>query len=686
MDVLLAFGAALLAFRLAGRLLRRGHATWAAALGSYAIASGALAWGAAHGWDGPSFRVYYVFGGLLTAPLLGAGSLRLAGRRWAVPAALVWAGLAVGIAVAVPVRGGFAGTAIPEAQQHLALFPARIAAIAGNSLGTLAVVAVAVATFRARPVGNALILAGVSVAAVGSTLAGLGIATTAASFALGVALLYAGVAGLQWNGMRRLLAAAVLALAVAVPAIAAARGDQTAGSRLAAPTYYGAVGPILNEKCAGCHTLGGVAPFPLRTAADAHRYADSIAAVVKSGAMPPWPPAADSSPFVGQGHRVLSAAERQALVDWAAAGAPAGSARPLPQPAATARPPGSRVLALAPAKAYLPSTKNGSLDDYHCFLLDPKLARNTYITGATIEPSATALVHHVILFEAAGAAAGAATRENAASGGNGWTCFGGPGLPTDTNLAAADALRFGSPQWLAAWVPGHVTNDLPAGHGILLHRGSKIVMQVHYNLAHGAKPDRSRALLTTAPRGAKVKPLETMLLAAPVELPCPRGASGALCTRAAAMADLAEKYGAGARYMPTGLLFLCGKSLADYPNDVGDGTAIATSCDRTAPQRLTIYGVAGHMHLRGRDVTLKLISQGKERTLLHIPAWDFRWQDQYFLKQPIAVRAGDTLRLSCRFDNSANAQPPGVPAPRYVLWGEGTTDEMCLGALSVALG
>jgi hypothetical protein len=92
------------------------------------------------------------------------------------------------------------------------------------------------------------------------------------------------------------------------------------------------------------------------------------------------------------------------------------------------------------------------------------------------------------------------------------------------------------------------------------------------------------------------------------------------------------------------------------------------------------------MHLRGRDVTLKLISAGKERTLLHIPAWDFRWQDEYFLKQPIAVHAGDTLRLSCRFDNSADAQPPGVPAPRYVLWGEGTTDEMCLGALSVALG
>lgn len=193
MDVLLAFGAALLALRLAGVLLRRGFAAWAAALGCYAVSSAALAWGAAAGWNGAAFRVYYLFGGLLTAPLLGAGSLLLAGRRWAAPAALLWSGLAAGIVVAAPLHGVFAGTQIPEAQQHLALFPARIAAIAGNSAGTLAVLAVAVLTFQRRPLGNALVVAGVGVAAVGSALAGLGIAATAGSLALAVLLLYAGV-------------------------------------------------------------------------------------------------------------------------------------------------------------------------------------------------------------------------------------------------------------------------------------------------------------------------------------------------------------------------------------------------------------------------------------------------------------------------------------------------------------
>ena len=84
MDVLLSFGAALLSLRLAGLLGRKGRTAWAGSLLSFAAATGAMAWGAAHGWDARSFRVYYLAGALLSAPLLGVGSLQLwdaAGRR-----------------------------------------------------------------------------------------------------------------------------------------------------------------------------------------------------------------------------------------------------------------------------------------------------------------------------------------------------------------------------------------------------------------------------------------------------------------------------------------------------------------------------------------------------------------------------------------------------------------------------
>lgn len=201
MEALLAFGAALLALRLAGALLARWRArrapelaAWSASLAAYALASAALAWGAAWGWNGASFRAYYLFGGLLTAPLLGTGSLLLAQRRWAAPVALVYVGLAIGVAVAVPLSEPVSGTTIPEAQRHLDLFPARALAVAGNVAGTAAAVVVLVAGLRRRPLGNALILLGILVAAAGSALAGLGAAETAAFIAVGAALLYAGFA------------------------------------------------------------------------------------------------------------------------------------------------------------------------------------------------------------------------------------------------------------------------------------------------------------------------------------------------------------------------------------------------------------------------------------------------------------------------------------------------------------
>jgi hypothetical protein len=198
-DALVAFAAALLSFRLAGLLATRYRTSrkpellaWSAGLAAYAVAAAAIAWGEAHGWDARAFRVYYAAGALLTAPLLGVGSLLLAGRRRAAPVALLYAGLAIGISLAMPAHGSFAAHGIPQAQDHLAFLPARLLAILANSLGTLAVVGIALRSIRRRPLGNALIVAGIAAAAIGSGLAGLGAAGSAVGIAVGAALLYAG--------------------------------------------------------------------------------------------------------------------------------------------------------------------------------------------------------------------------------------------------------------------------------------------------------------------------------------------------------------------------------------------------------------------------------------------------------------------------------------------------------------
>ncbi len=201
MSVLVPFAATLLSLRLAGLLLRAERTVWAGAFLAYAIGSGATAWGTAHGFDATSFRVYYGAGALLTAPLLGAGALELVGRPLGRAAGLIWTGLAIGAVVAMPVHGAFT-RAVPSASAHLGWAP-RVLAIAGNSAGTVIVVAVALATLRRRLLANAFILAGVACAAIGSALSGFGVAATSVLVGLAVALLYVGAAPDAIDGLRR---------------------------------------------------------------------------------------------------------------------------------------------------------------------------------------------------------------------------------------------------------------------------------------------------------------------------------------------------------------------------------------------------------------------------------------------------------------------------------------------------
>jgi len=172
-----------------------------------------------------------------------------------------------------------------------------------------------------------------------------------------------------------------------------------------------------------------------------------------------------------------------------------------------------RVTVRMPS-AYTPSAPTGvGTDDYRCFLLDPKIAADSFITGFDVRPGNPDVVHHVILFRVPPDLVGQAERKDADTPGEGWTCFGGSGID--------DGSIYDAP-WLGAWAPGGAEQVYAAGLGERFDAGARIVMQVHYNLVNGVEPDTSAAKLRLT-RDPSTTALETRLLPAPVELPCRPG-------------------------------------------------------------------------------------------------------------------------------------------------------------------
>ncbi|WP_164100932.1 redoxin family protein [Candidatus Laterigemmans baculatus] len=99
---------------------------------------------------------------------------------------------------------------------------------------------------------------------------------------------------------------------------------------------------------------------------------------------------------------------------------------------------------------------------------------------------------------------------------------------------------------------------------------------------------------------------------------------------------------------------------------------------RRLPFDVQILGFLPHMHLRGKAARYELVTENGTELLLDVPRYDFNWQLLYRLAQPRSLKAGDTLRFTCWYDNSENN--PANPDPtRTVTWGPQTYDEMHLG-------
>ena len=429
-------------------------------------------------------------------------------------------------------------------------------------------------------------------------------------------------------------------------------------------SFSSEVMPILEASCASCHTSGGpgAAHLVLDTAQDAKDNALYIASAADIGYMPPWPAADGGLAF--HDDRRLSEQQRTTMLEWFEEGAGLDVA-PNTAIVATGRAVVSIerdiVMAGAPYKG---STENR--DDYRCQIYDPGLESEQYLQGFGLEADRTEVVHHALLFRAQSATRDSFEGIDVADPAVGWECGGlvGSGSSTD------------SVQQILSWAPGQDPTILPSDTGLAMQAGDFFIAQIHYHyepVLDSLAPDESAVVLdfaspaVLAAAGGSLDPIELTLYLGPAEIPCSSDQSGPLCDRDAAAR--AVRGGGGIAGM---LMRRCGKTPEDFAG-MTNGVATAT-CDLPATPG-QIVSVWGHMHELGSAYRM-VLNPGTpgETVLLDIPKWDFDWQLNYSPIDDVVLVPGDIIRVECTWDR---AVAPHGAEPKYVMWAEGTEDEMC---------
>ena len=445
------------------------------------------------------------------------------------------------------------------------------------------------------------------------------------------------------------------------------------------PSFAKVVQPILESNCASCHGKGqlGYGDWKLETAGDAADFASGLALVTRTKYMPPWP--ASDLGVALQHPRNLDQADIDALSEWAEAGGKlhvkrATKVSAAPDDSDVVVPRQDQVLTMSTPYQGTGEIKN----DYRCFLLDPGFTEPTFMTGYQFLPDERQVLHHVIVYRVSGGARAEADRQDGKDGRPGWPCFVGTGLPSSNPAAGnGDGNGNGLSYMVGGWVPGQRPADFGEGAGMLFEPGDLLVMQIHYHYDDENLADQSKFAIEVAPSGTKLRPIEVFNPIAPVEIPCAVGESGPLCDRATMMQYIRDTYGPIAAGIPPFALRNCGHTPEEFA-DQTKGTGW-TSCDNRIRGDGQIVAVHGHMHELGKSFRMTLNpGTPEEQILLDIPTWNFEWQLNYPLVEPVKVQDGDNLRIECTWDRSLKY----TPEPRYLLFSEGTEDEMCFSTFS----
>jgi hypothetical protein len=410
-------------------------------------------------------------------------------------------------------------------------------------------------------------------------------------------------------------------------------------------TYEKDIAPLVEGHCQGCHVPTGIGPFPLTSYDEVVAMQGPARADIEARKMPPFLAGKGCTEY--QNDISLSDDEIALFGKWIDQGSQRGTLSGTSQQSVST--PASDALPRVDATLSVPGiyTPKNSPDDYRCFVLDWNQATDKYVTGFRVVPGNPKIVHHVIAYLALPSQVAAVQQLDDADPGPGYTCFGGSGAHLRT--------------WLGAWAPGGVGGMYPDNTGIQVQTGSKVVLQVHYNMQSAPMDATDQTQVEVALSDTVLRPA----VLAPWTNPDWTKTNGMVI----------PAFQSDVEY--------------DFAYDPTPFTNLLSNNQLVAGEGLRMYSVSAHQHLLGKSSRLEILRTGdpaQAECLLDIPRWDFHWQRAYRFAQGKILHPGDQLKITCRWDNSAAAQPiiNGVQqTPRDVQWGEGTSDEMCLSLIYV---
>ena len=372
-------------------------------------------------------------------------------------------------------------------------------------------------------------------------------------------------------------------------------------------TYSNQIVRLLQENCIACHREGEIGPFSLTSYDEVVGSAEMIGEVVAEERMPPWHASPEHGSF--KNDRRLSAEDKQLILDWVAAGAPAGDLGDLPPPPAFVegwqlpREP-DLVVPVTTEPFNVPA--EGEVR-YQYFVTDPQLKEDKWIAAAELQPGNRAVVHHILVF----------TRPAGSKG-----------------RLGEDALS----GYLVGYVPGLRVEPYPKGMAKRIPAGSELVFQVHYTPIGSEQLDQSRLGLVFADHDTITHEVVTSS-AANSRISIPPHA-------------------------------------ANHREEAKNRRPIEDSL---------LLSMSPHMHLRGKAFRYEArFPDGTTTVLLDVPRYDFNWQTNYRLREPLPLPEGTRIHCTAYFDNSE--ENPHNPAPgSTVRWGDQTWEEMLIGYFDVAI-